>query len=48
MISISFSATPDIYNYKLSFYDIVDKFFNEQKEDYIPINKKKTEVVGIS
>ncbi|MDR3150621.1 MAG: hypothetical protein LBU14_03250 [Candidatus Peribacteria bacterium] len=36
MINVSFYSTPDVHNYRLSFYDIIDKSWNEKNYAYVP------------
>lgn len=48
IINISFLATKNINNYRLSFYSVVDKFLNEKFPDYFPKFKKKSLVDAIS
>lgn len=40
MINISFSSLQDIYNYRLSYFDIVDKYLSQEKEEIISTKNK--------
>jgi hypothetical protein len=33
MVSLSFSPLQNIYNYRLTYYDIVDKYLNPEREE---------------
>jgi hypothetical protein len=48
IINVSFSSTPNVYNYKLSFYDVVDKFWNEENPSYTPRFRKKQIVDAVA
>lgn len=47
-INISFDAKNNINNYRLEFYNIVDKFLNENYLNYSPIFRKKSIVDSVS
>ena len=48
IINISFLATQKVNNYRLSFYNMVDKFVNENFSNYSPKFRKKSIVDAIS
>jgi vacuolar-type H+-ATPase subunit I/STV1 len=48
MINISFKANKYLNNYRLSFYEIVDKFLNEDNNLYEPKFRKKSIIDGVS
>ncbi|MDD2907859.1 MAG: VCBS repeat-containing protein [Candidatus Gracilibacteria bacterium] len=47
-INISFSGIKNINNYRLSFYNVVDKFLNERLSTYIPEYRKKSVIDAIA
>lgn len=48
VINVSFLWMKNIYNYRLSFYNVVDKFLNENLANYTPLFRKKSIVDAIS
>lgn len=48
LINLSFIWINNVNNYRLSYYDIVDKFNNETNISYIPKYKKKTIIDAVS
>jgi hypothetical protein len=48
IINVSFSSTPNVYNYRLGFYDVVDKFWNEENSSYTPEFRKKQIVDAVA
>jgi len=48
IINISFTATQNVNNYRLGFYNMVDKFINENFSNYSPKFRKKSIVDWVS
>jgi len=48
IINVNFLSTPGIYNYRLSFYNVVDKFLNKWDPYYKPEFRKKSIVDSIA
>ncbi len=42
VINLWFTGVPGIYNYRFSFYTLVDRFLNEDNTSYTPIFRKKS------
>jgi hypothetical protein len=48
LINVTFQALQGVNNYRLGFYDVVDKYFNEENDSYTPKYRKKRIIDAIA